>query len=130
MISFQNGGFQSFLSVQNHFQSWHKGTNNASIDIALMFLLQYLDTFLSNLCTWRVRSSRPEEFFKKGVLKRSTKFTGNHLRGGLFCSKAAGWWPATSLNTESGLRTSILQTSARACLWRKISLLEFLSVKF
>ena len=39
-----------------------------------MPLLQYLDTLLSTLCTWRVRSSRLEEFYKKGVLKYSTKF--------------------------------------------------------
>ena len=97
----KDSGFYSFLTIQNHFQSWHKVTNNTSIDITLMFLLQYLDTFLSTLCTWRVRSSRPEEVFKDGVIKISTKSTGKHLRGGLFCSKAASWWPATSLNTES-----------------------------
>ena len=54
------------------------------------------------LCTWRVRSSRPEKFYKKGVLKYFTKFTANHLRCGLFCNKAAGWRPVTLLNTESG----------------------------
>ena len=54
------------------------------------------------LCTRRVRSSRLEEFHKKGVLKYSTKFTGKHLRWGHFCNKAAGWRPVTSLNTESG----------------------------
>ena len=51
---------------------------------------------------------------------------------------ATGWRSATSLNTKSGtgaflwtsLRTSILQTSAKARLWRVRSLLEFLSVKF
>ena len=48
-----------------------------------------------------VRSSRPEEFYKRGVLKYSTKFTGKHLRLGRFCNKAAGWSPVTSLNTES-----------------------------
>ena len=44
-----------------------------------MSLLQYLDTFLSTLCTWRVRSSRRKEFFKKGILKKFTTFTGKHL---------------------------------------------------
>ena len=67
-----------------------------------MFLLQYLDMFLSTLCTRRIRSSRPEDFYKKGVLKYSTKFTIKHLHWGLFCKKAADWRPATSLNTESG----------------------------
>ena len=39
--------FQSFLNMQNHFQSWHTVTNIAWIDINLMSLLQCLDTFLS-----------------------------------------------------------------------------------
>ena len=54
------------------------------------------------LCTWKVRSSRLKEFYKKGVLKHSTKFKGKHLRWGLICNKAAGWRSVTSLNTESG----------------------------
>ena len=66
-----------------------------------MSSLQYLDTFLSALCTWRVRSSRLEEFYKEGILKSSTKFTGKHLRRSLFCNKAASWKPTTSLHTES-----------------------------
>ena len=54
------------------------------------------------LCTWRVRRSRLEKFYKKDVLKYSTKFTGKHLRWGFFCNKAAARRPVTSLNTESG----------------------------
>ena len=71
-----------------------------SIDITLMSLLEYLDTFLSTLCTWRVRGSRPKEFFKQGVLQNFKKFIGKDLRRILFCNKAAGWRPVTSLNTE------------------------------
>ena len=71
----------------------------------------------------------PEKFYKNSVLKNSTKFTGKHLRRGLFCNKTAGWRPATSLKTESGTG-SILQTPARTCLWIVGYLLEFLSVKF
>ena len=78
-----------------------KLTNIASIDITLMSLLQYLDMFLSTLRIWRVRRSRPEEFYKKVALKNSRKFTGKHLRRSLSCNKAAGWRLATSLNTES-----------------------------
>ena len=59
--------------------------------------------FICNLFTSRVRSNRPEEFYKKKVfLKNFTKFTEKHLRQGLFCNKAADWGPAFSLNTESG----------------------------
>ena len=54
------------------------------------------------LCTWRVGSSRLKEFYEKGVLKYSSKFTGKHLRWGPFCNKAAGWRSVTSLNAESG----------------------------
>ena len=45
--------------------------------------------------------NRQEELLKKGVLKNFTKFTGKHLRQGLFSNKAAGWKSVTSLNTES-----------------------------
>ena len=40
------------------------------------------------LCTWRVRSSCVEEFCKKVFLNNSTKFTGRHLRWGLFCKNS------------------------------------------
>ena len=53
----------------------------------LVSLLQYLDTLLSTLCTWRIRGSDPEEFYKKGVPKISTKFTGKYLCRGLFFNK-------------------------------------------
>ena len=35
------------------------------------------------------RSSRPEAFFKNGVLRNFAKFTGNHLYQSLFFNKAA-----------------------------------------
>ena len=37
------------------------------------------------------RSSRPEVFFKKGVLRNFAKFTGKHLRQGLFFIEVAGY---------------------------------------
>ena len=43
------------------------------------------------------RSSRPEVFYKKGVLKNFTKFTGKHLRQSLFFNNVAGLTPATLL---------------------------------
>ena len=61
--------FKIFLHKQKHFQSWHKVTNIASTDINLMSLLQYLKAFLPTLCTWRVRNSRLEELYWKGVQK-------------------------------------------------------------
>ena len=43
------------------------------------------------------RSSRPEVFCKKGVLRNFTKFTGKHLCQSLFFNKVAGLKPATLL---------------------------------
>ena len=36
------------------------------------------------------RSSRPDVFSKKGVLRNFTKFTGKHLCQGLYFNKSAG----------------------------------------
>ena len=41
------------------------------------------------------RSSRPEVFCKKGVLRNFAKFTGKYLCQGLFFNKVAGLRPAT-----------------------------------
>ena len=43
------------------------------------------------------RSSRPEVFCKKGVLKNFAKFTGKHLCQSLFSNKVAGLRAATLL---------------------------------
>ena len=43
------------------------------------------------------RSSRPEVFCKKGVLRNFTKFTGKHLCQRLFFNNVAGLRPATLL---------------------------------
>ena len=43
------------------------------------------------------RNSRPEVFYKKGVLRIFAKFTGKHLCQGLVFNKAAGLRPAISL---------------------------------
>ena len=45
----------------------------------------------------RVRSSRPEVFCKKGVLKNFTRFTGKYLCQSLFYNKVASLRPATLL---------------------------------
>ena len=41
------------------------------------------------------RSSRPEVFCKKGVLRNSTEFTGNHLCQSLFLNKELKKVPAS-----------------------------------
>ena len=42
------------------------------------------------------RSSRPDVFYKKGVLRNFTKFTGKHLCQSLFFNKVAGLTPLCS----------------------------------
>ena len=120
------------------------------VDIKLQILWQLISLwcqyyniwtrFYLLLCTWTFRSSRPEELYKKGVVKYSTKFTGKHLRWILFPNKAAGWRSVTSVNTESRIDAflSIFWNMYKDIyfaniyevmpLIRKISLLEFLSV--
>ena len=44
-----------------------------------------------------LRSSRPEVFCKKGVLRNFAKFTGKHLCQNLFFNKVAGLRPVTLL---------------------------------
>ena len=46
---------------------------------------------------WSIRSSRPDVFCKKGVLRNFAKFTGKHLCQSLFFNKVAGLSPATLL---------------------------------
>ena len=75
-----------------------------------------------------VQKQPPEVFYKKGVLRKLSKFTGKHLCQSLFFNKAAGLRPATLLkkrlwhrcfpvNFEKFLRTPFLQnTSGRLLL--------------
>ena len=48
-----------------------------------------------------IRSSRPEVFCKKGVLRNFTKFTGKHLCQSLFFNKVAGLTPANFIKKEA-----------------------------
>ena len=69
------------------------------------------------------RSSHPEVFCKKGVLRNFAKFTGKHPCQGLFFNKVAGLRPATLLkkrpwrrcfpvNFAKFLRTTFLQNTS------------------
>ena len=52
------------------------------------------------------RSSRPEVFWKKGVLRNFAKFTGKHLCQSLFFNKVAGLRPGCfPVNFTKFLRT-------------------------
>ena len=57
-----------------------------------------------------LRSSRPEVFCKKGVLRNFTEFTGKHLCQSLFFNKVAG---LKSANFAKFLRTPFLTEHLR-----------------
>ena len=50
-----------------------------------------------SLCKLNSRSSHPEVFCKKGVLRNFAKFTGKHLKQSFFFNKVADLRPATLL---------------------------------
>ena len=69
------------------------------IDTAAEVHLEPFQTYMIEIF-WRkqltaFRSSHPEVFGKKGVLRNFTKFTGKHLCQNLFFNKVAGLSPAT-----------------------------------
>ena len=59
--------------------------------------ISLLDHLVLVLILTHFRSSRPEVFFKKGVLRNFAKFTGKHLCYRLFFNKVVGLKPATLL---------------------------------
>ena len=72
------------------------------------------------LCTYR--SSRPEVFCKKGVLRNFTKVTGKHLCQSLFFNKVAGRWLLLYIKERTNYREwvcikkSLVETVA--CLYQ------------
>ena len=71
------------------------------------------------------RSSRPEVFSKKGVLRNFAKFTGKHLCQSLFFNKVAGlqdWYRSFPVNFVKFLkhlfhRTSLVAASVISSKW-------------
>ena len=67
-------------------------------------IFKLTDNFQNSRKKWKkrekkltFRSSLPEVFYKKGVLKKLAKFTGKHLSQGLLFNKVAGLRLATLL---------------------------------
>ena len=66
--------------------------------------------FVKNMhVIYRIRSSRPKVFYKKGVLQNLSKFTGKQLCQSLFFKKVAG------LRHPSGLKTPLCD-----CFWSSL----------
>ena len=74
------------------------------------------------------RSSRPEVFCKKGILRNFAKITEKHLSQSFFFNKVAGIRPATLLkkrlwhkcfpvNFAKFLKTHFLQNNSGDCFW-------------
>ena len=63
----------------------------------MMILIFSFHVNIFNPWIFIYKSSRPEVFYKKGVLRNSTKFTGKHLCQSLFFNEVAGLRPTTLL---------------------------------
>ena len=77
-------------------------------------------TNISSSIHEKVRNSRPEVFYKKGVLRNFTKFTGKHLCQSLFFNKVAVLRLAALLKRDSGAGVfgatcSIFHPSKKKC---------------
>ena len=67
-----------------------------NFNFVLVFFKKTL-VITTNLTNYLTRSSHPEVFCIKGVVRNLTKFTGKHLCQSLSFNKAAGLRPATLL---------------------------------
>ena len=63
----------------------------------MLFQSMAKNKFAYSFIVENIRSSRPEVFCKKGVLRNFAKFTGKHLCQSLFYNKVAALRPATLL---------------------------------
>ena len=80
---------------------WENKDLNESKDLKMIadvinLVYRALTVFILTDVVYRIfRSSRPEVFCKKGVLKSFAKFTEKLLCKSLFLNKVADQWPAT-----------------------------------
>ena len=109
---FQDFSLYFFLFIMFTFS---EGVNDFKVTRVRGLSFQYCFKILE---IWK-RNSRPEVFYKKGVLGNFTKFTGKHLCQSLSLNKVSGLRPETLLkkrlwhrcfpvNFEKLLRTLIL----------------------
>ena len=82
---------------------------SSQCDIKIIFLAIKTPSPLPRATLWlKVRSSRPEVFCRKGVLRKFAKFTGKHLCQSLFLKKRL-WHRCFLLNFAKFLRTPFLK---------------------
>ena len=70
------------------------------LSIMIIISIKQHLTNISSSIHEKVRNSRPEVFYKKGVLRNFTKFTGKHLCQSLFFNKVAVLRPAALLKRD------------------------------
>ena len=104
-----------------------------TLGLNLKRFISWVKENISKRCTYffcrEARSSRPEVFCKKGVLKYFAQFTGKHLCQSLFFNKVAG----LRRNFQNQSSRSTLQKSCSEKynqIHRKTNAMESLSVKF
>ena len=94
----------------------------------MKFVKKYFFLKASSLHHWEIflklsseigRSSRPEVFCEKGVLRDFAKFTGKHLwrLRPATLSKKRFWQRWFPMNFVKFLRTPFLQTTSGGCFW-------------
>ena len=85
---------------------------------------EYVDHIknLASVYLRQCRSSRPEVFCKKGVLRNFVKFTGKHLCQSLFFNKLAGLRPTNLLKRDSGKSLCLCCNSISICLLNNVFL--------
>ena len=78
---------------------WLLCSNGAKFNLFHCIYIQYHHIYVqSHLIIIQSRSSHPEVFCIKGVLRNFAKFTGKHLCQSLFFSKVAGLRPTKACN--------------------------------
>ena len=80
-----------------------------------------------------MRSSRPEVFHKKGVLRNFAKFTGKHLSQSLFLNKFAGLIPSLKNTCQRLLLHCTDTTLLKKRLWHRcfpVNFAKFLRTPF
>ena len=83
-------------------QTWITRSESGSL-LSSKYLKRKLKMIFENFVTHR--SSRPEVFCKKDVLRNFTKFTGKHLCQSLFLLKKRLWYRCFPVNFAKFLRT-------------------------
>ena len=103
----------------------------SGVVLILVILSRYHTLFLRFYNQLQDKSSPPEVFFYKGILRNFAKFSGKHLCLGLSFDKIPGLRPATLLkerlwhrcflvNFEKFLRTPFLQNTSGGCFCSRL----------